>query len=138
MSSKLNIYVIFVLYMLEFITVGNGTNVVVCGKVREATNSFLHRETYTTIIYTSTHRDTWKNKQVLGEPSNSLYYMDKTNFISLLHSHIYMCVCHTVTSWLQFLTTWSIESNYLFDQILYLTYTFDMIGRYAILVDMEN
>jgi hypothetical protein len=55
--------------MPEFETVGNRTNVVVCGKVREVTNSSLHIETYNTIL-TSTHSDTWKNKQVMGEPSN--------------------------------------------------------------------
>jgi hypothetical protein len=69
MSSNINIYKLFVLYMPEFETVGNRTNVVVCGKVREVTNSSLHIETYNTIL-TSTHSDTWKNKQVMGEPSN--------------------------------------------------------------------
>ena len=69
MSSNINIYKLFVLYMPEFETVGNRTNVVVCGKVQEVTNSSLHIETYTRIL-TRMHSDTWKNKQVMGEPSN--------------------------------------------------------------------
>jgi len=76
----------------------------------------------------------------MGESSNALYYKDKTTYGSILHSntHTNMCVCvfvcHMVTSQLQLLITWSIDSNCMFDRIIYLTYAVKLTSQMASLV----
>jgi hypothetical protein len=45
-----------------------------------------------------------------------------------------VCVCHMVTSQLQLLITWSIDSNCMFDRIIYLTYAVKLTSQMASLV----